>query len=85
MLLRVGLVILVAAVGWVAAQAQSAAVPTRRSSSGPFASDWAKPFPQTGGYIYNDPRTQPRRRGDRSTGPTCPAGTTYRPTTGVCR
>jgi hypothetical protein len=30
-----------------------------------FGSDWAKPFPETGGYFYNDPRmrysNQPQR------------------------
>ena len=35
---------------------QSTGVPTPRYA--PFGSDWAKPFPQTGGYFYNDPRFQ---------------------------
>jgi hypothetical protein len=50
----------------------------------PFNSDWAKPYPQTGGYIYMDPRTQ---RGPRGTGgqqPRCPVGTSYVPNQG-CR
>jgi hypothetical protein len=37
---------------------QSTGVPTPRSSNSPFGSNWAKPFPQTGGYMYNDPRFQ---------------------------
>jgi hypothetical protein len=37
--------------------------PTARSPL--FGSDWARPFPETGGYFYNDPRlrnsNQPQR------------------------
>ena len=41
-----------------AANAQTNQPPTHAptSRSPLFGSDWAKPFPQTGGYFYNDPR-----------------------------
>jgi hypothetical protein len=60
-------------------------VPTPRYGNSPFGSDWAKPYPQTGGQIYNDPRsqgsTQPQRPYLQSR---CPRGT-FDPNTGVCR
>lgn len=63
--------------------APASGTPTPRYD-GPFGSDWAKPFPQTGGYMYNDPRTQ------GSSQPTrpylqgrCPRS--FDPATGRCR
>ena len=60
-------------------------VPTPKSTHGPFGSDWAKPLPETGGYIYNDPRlqnnNQPIRPRQRYT---CPPGRVINPQTGAC-
>jgi hypothetical protein len=73
--------------GGIAQTGSPTAVPTQRQQSGPFSSDWAKPYPETGGYIYNDPRyNQNRRSGTPSTAPhpACPLGTVFIPSTGRC-
>jgi hypothetical protein len=69
------------------AEAQSSRpVPTPRTP-GPFSSEWAKPYPQTGGYIYMDPRLRDyegiRGRGRSSTA--CPPPLLWNPSTGSCR
>jgi hypothetical protein len=48
---------------------QRTGVPTPQSSNSPFGSDWAKPFPQTGGYMYNDPRFYGSNQPLRPNGP----------------
>lgn len=59
-------------------------VPTQRQENLPFKSEWAKPFPQTGGDFYNDPRSQgsgqPLRPSPYSR---CPRN--YDAATGACR
>jgi hypothetical protein len=35
---------------------QPRAVAPPNISNSPFGTDWARPYPETGGYIYNDPR-----------------------------
>lgn len=66
--------------------AQSTPVPTPRSQYSPFGSGWSKPFPQTGGYIYMDPRlrsgNQPIRPQGR--GGACGPGRIRDSTTGAC-
>jgi hypothetical protein len=80
---------LLLAVATVAAGAQGTqqpyATPTPRSSTGPFSSDWAKPFPSTGGYFYNDPRLQNSQQPQRPRRQTaCPRGSVLNPATGAC-
>jgi hypothetical protein len=60
---------------------QPTPVPTPRLSTSPFGSDWAKPFPQTGGYFYNDPRLQNQPL--RPNG-VCPSGFSLNRSTGSC-
>ena len=51
---------------------QSRPVPSRPGPA-PFQSDWSRPFPQTGGYMYNDPRYYNDRRQPNVV--VCPPGT----------
>ena len=49
--------------------------PTARSPL--FGSDWARPFPETGGYFYNDPpptQFKPAAEAGRLSGRTCVLG-----------
>lgn len=85
-----GAAILLAALDAAGAQTKPSGGQTAGQSSGPFSSDWARPFPQTGGYFYNDPRTQQQRPGNPSQvqpggHPVCSVGTTYSPSSGRCR
>ncbi len=77
------LALVLAAPAYAQGTQQSTGVPTPRSSNSPFGSDWAKPFPQTGGYFYNDPRfrgsNQPLRPNV-----ICPPGSIASPGTGSC-
>jgi hypothetical protein len=60
-MLRLSILVFVLALSASPAMSQTTenkGVRTPRSESSPFGSDWAKPYPQTGGFIYNDPRTQ---------------------------
>ena len=50
----------------------------------PFGADWARPYPQTGGYIYNDPRLRNDRRSNRRN-VICPTGRRFDPATRSCR
>ena len=65
----------------------AAAQTTNKPSGGPFGTDWAKPYPDTGGYIYNDPRVQDRRgtTGQAARPPLCPQGRTYSAASGRCQ
>ena len=62
---------------------QTTGVPTPRASNSPFGSDWAKPFPQTGGYFYNDPRLQGANQPSRANR-ICPPGRRLSPYSGSC-
>jgi hypothetical protein len=67
------------------AQTDGRSTPVPTPGYAPFSSDWAKPFPQTGGYIYNDPRLRPYQqplRPGRLTG--CPPGLVLDRTSGSC-
>ena len=64
---------------------QSGPVPSPRPQNTPFSSEWAKPFPQTGGYIYMDPRLQYGNQPLRPhRGGVCPPGRFLDSTTGAC-
>jgi hypothetical protein len=56
-----------------------------RPASGTFGTDWAKPYPQTGGMIYMDPRTQNNGPAVPSTRrAACPSGHVFNSATGIC-
>ena len=86
--LLVGLLVAWAASPVLAQTRPSTPVPTQRGVNGPFGSDWARPYPETGGYFYNDPRLQNPYNSNQPLRPAqpivCPPGRIRNLTTGGC-
>jgi hypothetical protein len=66
------------------AQPNQGGVSTPKYENSPFGSDWSKPYPQTGGQMYNDPRSQRANQPQRPYSPSaCPGRFDHK--TGACR